>query len=174
MPVYKPEPVAEGDSVDGEDRPKKKYDLIPDGTWVDAVVSKVEEQEKPYKDDNDEPVRKVVFTFDFPYGGEDRKAWGETSTKWVYHSGCKLRQWAQEIFATDLPEEFVLNTDHLEGEKCQILIGVRTWDAGSKNGRSWDAGSKNFVQDVKRAGTNAVAPVTAAEPKKDEPYEDPF
>lgn len=173
MPVYKPEPVASG-TDDGDAAPKKQYDKIPAGTWLDAEVLAVDEVEKPYKDDDGNPVKKVEFTFGVQWNGDDRKVWGETSTKWVYHSGCKLRQWSQEIFATDLPEEFVLNTDHLVGEKCQILVGLRTWEAGSKDGRSWDAGSKNFVEDVKRAGSNAVAPVTAAEPKRDEPYEDPF
>jgi hypothetical protein len=172
MPVYQPEAVADGDV--GEDRPKKKFDLIPDGTWVDAVVSKVEEQTKPFNDDDGNPVKKVVFTFDFEYNGEERKTWGETSTKFVFHPGCKLRSWAQEILAADLPEEFVLNTDHLVGEKCQVRVGLRSWEAGSKDGRSWDAGSRNFADDVKRAGSQAVAPASVQTAVKDEPYEDPF
>lgn len=176
MPVYHPEAPANAGTEEGDDKPKKQYDQIPDGTWVDATVSKVDEVEKPYKDkETGDPVFKVEFTFDFTYNGEDRRLWGETSNKWVPHPGCRLRQWAQEILAADLPEEFVLNTDHLEGEKCQALVSVRTWEAGSNGTRSWNAGSKNYISDVKRAGSNVTAPAGAkAAPAKSEPYEDPF
>jgi hypothetical protein len=173
MATYKMEAPAEGSTDTGsdDDRPRKKFSIIPEGTWVDAEVLKVDEVEKPYKDDDGNPVKKVEFTFGFSWEGEDRKAWGETSTKFVYHPGCKLRNWAQEILSAELPEEFVLNTDHLEGGKCQVRLAVRSWDAGSKGDKTWAAGSKNYVDDVKRIGNGAVAaapaPAAAA-------YDDPF
>ncbi len=174
MPVYKPEAVAEGGDV-GSDGTRREYEKIPGGTWVDATVVKVAEETKPFKDDDGNEITKVAFTFEFQYGGQDRKAWGETSTKFVFHPNCKLRNWSQEILATDLPEEFVLNTDHLVGEKCQVLIGYREWEAGSKNGRSWAAGWKNFAEDVKRSGSNIVPDGAKAAPAPPaEAYDDPF
>ncbi len=166
MPVYKPEPVAETvDPVTGEVKAKKTFDVIPDGTWLPAKVLAIEEVEKPYKeDDGVTPVRKVEWTFGIAYEGQDRKAWGETSTKWVPHPGCKMRAWTQEILAADLPEEFVLNTDHLLNLQCEVMVGVRSWDTPTSKG------SKNFVADVKRASGN-TAPVPAAAGAG---YDDPF
>lgn len=174
MPIYTLEaPEGAEDVGSDEDRPKKKFTVIPEGTWVDAVVLAIDEVEKPYKDDDGIPVQKVEFTFGIAWEGEDRKAWGETSTKFVFHPGCKLRNWAQEILNAELPEHFVLNTDHLLNQKCQVRLGVRSWDAGSNEstGRSWAAGSKNFVDDVKRVGTESVTQAPAEKPAA---YDDPF
>lgn len=174
MPIYKPEAVeASIDPVTGETRVKKTYDLIPDGTELDAVVKAIEEVEKQYTDDDGKNVVKVEWTFETAYEGQDRKAWGETSNKWAPHPGCRMRAWAQEILAADLPEEFVLNTDHLLNLPCRIVVGVRSWEAGEKNGRSWNAGSKNYVSDVKRTRDGGAAGAPAA--TSDAPaYEDPF
>ncbi len=166
MPTYTLEAPTEGVNADGEVQQKKTFEIIEDGTWVDAKVLKIEEVEKPYKDDDGVPVRKVEFTFGFSWEGQDRKCWGETSTNFVFHPGCKLRNWAQEILVAELPEEFVLNTDHLETQPCRIQLGVRSWDTPKSKG------SKNFVEDVMRP---RGADLSSTAPKAETSFmEDPF
>lgn len=168
MPTYTLEtPAGEGEQGT-EDAPKRKYPIIEEDTWVDATVTAVNEVEKVYTDDDGVNVRKVEFEFGFEWEGQERKTWGETSTNFVFHPNCKLRNWAQEILVADLPEQFQLNTDHLVGQPCRIQLGVRSWNTPKSKGE------KNFAKDVMRPRGSAIsAPGEEAAAASTE-YVDPF
>lgn len=112
-----------------------------------AEVVSVRAVVAPFKDkETGEDVHQVEFKFVI----EDEGAWdgqnifGYTSTKFNTHPDCKLRNWSQEILATELPAGYRLDTDLLVGNGCRLVIGARERE---KNGETRIV---NFVKDVIR------------------------
>lgn len=120
-----------GDTFTLEESTGEEYELIPDGTIVEAKVAKVQVVTTKMIDEvTNEPVKQVEFTFlilDEPY--VDRKAWGRTSMKFTTHENCRLRAWVTEIMAVNsLPTGFRLDLDALVGNQCRIVLEVNTWE----------------------------------------------
>lgn len=139
-----------GAPTTGEDGDAPRtYELIPEKEILAAEVLDAAVKVMPYKDkETGDEVKKVVFKFkvmDSEY--EDRWVWGETSTSFVDHPGCRLRAWVGELLGTDvLPEGFSFNTDDLLDQSCRIVIGVRSWDDKTTGVKQY----RNFVADVLR------------------------
>lgn len=138
---------------------------LPDDTVMPAEVTRVKMEDKPYQDDDGRPVKKVVFKFKMrpdpssewaEHAGGDQ--YGETSTNFVDHPGCKLRNWAQAILTpgADLPPGYQLDTDVLVGKPCRIVIGLREY---TKKGET-EKRQTNFVKDV--LPPTGVSPQAAA------------
>lgn len=141
----------------------KVYPLIPEDTILEATLLEIKEEEKPFKDDDGLPVVKLAWTFQVVHDGLERKVWGETGRDFVQHPDCKFFTWTQEILGTELPRGFAIDTDNLIGEKCRLVIGVRSYIPKGKTEE--DRKHVNFVADVMRA--RGSAPAVALE-------EDPF
>lgn len=142
---------------------KKVYPIIPEDTILNVKVTRVEEELKPFKEDDGSDIVRVVFTFqvqDGPY--EKQRVWGETST--FFTSQSKLRQWASELYGTTLGDGFVLDTDDLVGKIARVQVGIRN----QKNGKQ-----RNFVKDVFRPRDAMVSAITAPT-QETTSYEDPF
>lgn len=125
---------------------------MDDDSIFGAEVISVKLAEKPYHEDKDDPtspkVKKIEFKFviqhpDSPFDGTN--VWGETGTRFNSHPDCKLKNWAQEIMATEFPIGYSLNTDVLIGGHCRVIVGRREYQ---KNGEDKVA---NFVKDVLRS-----------------------
>lgn len=134
----------------GEDGEPIVRELIPEKEILAAEVLNAEVKEMPYKDkETGEAVEKVVFKFKVVQAGDfaDRWVWGETSTNFVDHPGCRLRAWVGELLGTDvLPSGFTFNTDDLLDQSCRVVIGVRSWDDKTTGEKQY----RNFVSDVLR------------------------
>lgn len=165
MPTYKattPPPNA----GNGGSGPKKTYPTIPNGTELDATVIEVKERIAPFRDKvTQEPVKLTEYTFEVRHGDQDRRVWGEARAD-EWYPGSKHWSWVQEMLAQDLPDDFTLNTDHLEQTRCRIVVGVRNYT--DKEGTPRE---RNFVRDVKRS--RSAAPVYTP-PAKPEYSEEPF
>jgi hypothetical protein len=119
---------------------------IADGEIYAARVTNIRDVEKPYKDKDGNPVKKVEFKFqlvsDDPHDGTDM--WGETSTKFVAHDECKLRNWARSILARDLPIGYRLDTDELLDRACRVIVGLKEYPDKATG----EIKQRNFVRDV--------------------------
>lgn len=131
---------------------------IDDGEMFTATVRNVKLKEKPYKDDDGNPVKKVEFKFqiidDGPQDGVD--IWGETSTRFNTHPACRLLNWSEAILGRRLPPQYQLDTDDLYDQQCRILVGKQEWE---KDG---ETKFRNFVRDVIPT-RESMAAMTAAE-----------
>lgn len=118
---------------------------IEDDTIKVASVAGVKIKEKPYKDDDGNPVKKVEFHFVIADGSDHdgQPIWGETSTNFNNHPNCKLRNWACAILGTDLPVGYRLDTDVLIGNEVRAVIGLRDYTDKDGNPKQ-----HNFVKDV--------------------------
>lgn len=160
-----------GDTYTLEESTGEEYEIIPEGTIVEAKVTKIQTVTTKMTDENTgEPVKQVEFTFviqDEPY--VDRKAWGRTSTKFTTHENCRLRAWVTEIMAVNqLPTGFRLDTDALVGNQCRIVLEVNTWE-DKKAGPDPLTGetrykSNNRVKEVIRSRSAKAAYDPAEEP----------
>jgi hypothetical protein len=56
-----------------------------------------------------------------------------------------LKNWAQEILATEFPVGYRLDTDVLLAQKCRVVIGTREYE---KNG---EQRIRSYVKDVMRS-----------------------
>lgn len=155
----------QGGEPQGDNQTEKKvYPIIPEDTILNVKVTRVEEEIKPFKDDDGSDIVRVVFTFQVQDGEyEKQRVWGETSTFFTPLS--KLRQWASELYGTTLHDGFVLDTDDLVGKVARIQVGVRT----QKNGKQ-----RNFAKDVFRPRDAMVSAITESPAPKPDTYEDPF
>lgn len=125
---------------------------IEDDTIWPAEVIEVKIAEKKYREDKDDSnspfVKKVEFKFAVEQEGspwDGTNVWGETPTRFNTHPDCKLKNWAQEILATEFPPGFKLDTDVLKGNKCRIVVGQREYE---KDG---ETKKHNYVKDVLRS-----------------------
>jgi hypothetical protein len=135
---------------------------MEDDSIFTAEVATVKIVEKKYREDKDDPhsplVKKVEFKFvlEDPDGEYDgTPIWGETGTRFNSHPDCKLKNWAQEILATEFPVGYKLDTDVLLGQKCRVIIGANEWfkdvpvSADHPDGK--EKRIRNFVKDVMRS-----------------------
>lgn len=135
---------------------------MEDDEIFSAEVVTVKVVEKPYREDKDDPnspkVKKVEFKFvlEDPDGEHDGdNIWGETSTRFNSHPDNKLKNWAQEILATEFPVGYRLDTDVLIGQKCRVIIGAREWEkdvpVSAEHPTGKETRVRNFVKDVMRS-----------------------
>lgn len=116
MPVY-------------ENQEAPPQEAIPEHTILVMEIVDVKEVEKPWKDDDGNPVNRVEFSFVVrePEGEnsrfDGRKIWGETPTTFSRSDRCKLRAWAQEILSEKLGN--TLDTDILIGRRCRGVVHQR-------------------------------------------------
>lgn len=115
---------------------------IEDDTVVPAEVLKVALQIKPFKDDDGNEIKKVVFQFrvddpDSPHDGT--MLWGETYPSFTTHPRNRLRQWSEILLDTQLPPGYTLDTDSLIGTRCRLIVGLRKNLKGEE---------KNWVKDL--------------------------
>lgn len=142
----------EGYAGDGGGRVEREP--IPDGQIFEAELLALDEKPMKYKDGTpvlDKKTNEPVVTMNFKFkivGGEfdDRFVWGETGTVFYRHPECRFHNWVQELFGTELPLDFRLDTESLQGNRCRIVVGYETYTR--KDGTS---GWKNFVKDVLRS-----------------------
>lgn len=117
--------------------------LLDNYTILAAVVTKIEERETPFKDDDGNPQRQVNFTFKVSGGSddqvpEDRFFYGSTPTFWNNSDKCKLRQWAQSIANRIYAPGEPLDTDQLVNRPCKIVIGQKKKQNGDMVNRVID------------------------------------
>lgn len=161
MPNYTAAEAPEGYTGDF-----KPFTLIPDDTTLEARLVSVEEDTKPFNDDDGNPVVKLQWTFSTEYEGQERKAWGETNIDFVAHPDCRFYAWVQELVGADLPAGFTVNTDDLIGNECRITLGQRTYTPKSGPNKG-NKKTTNYVRDVMRSRA-AMASVTSE--VTDEPF----
>jgi hypothetical protein len=118
-----------------------------DGIFEAQCVSVTEITEKFTDKETGKPVVRMEFKFVIQDEGdwESTPVWGKTSKVFNEHENCKLKNWAEEILATELPVGFNLNTDDLVGNFCRVVIGQREYE---KNAETKIA---NYVKDVLRS-----------------------
>lgn len=145
---------------------------LPDDTIVSAKCLTVKLQEKPYTDDDGNKVTKVVFKFQIDEPDGQYQNWdgvtvyGETSTKFVDHPDCKLRNWAQSILATQFPTGFRLDTDVLQNESCRIVLELNEWE----DKKTGEPKQNNRVRDVMPARGRSMATPAGAGYPDEEPF----
>lgn len=121
---------------------------IPDGAIFEAQCVSVKQITEKFVDkETGKQVERMEFKFVIQDEGDfaDRPVWGKTSLIFSENENCKLRQWAEEILATEFPLGYQLDTDILVGNYCRIVVGAREYE---KNGENKVA---NFVSDVMRS-----------------------
>ncbi len=135
---------------------------LEDDSIVTATVVAVKTVEKPYKDDDGNPVKRVEFKFSISDGSahDGTNVWGDTSTKFVQHPECRLRNWSQAILGQELGVGYRLDTDLLVGHDCRINVGLKQYE---QNGQPKQ---RNFVKDVipSAAAINAMRAAPDEEP----------
>lgn len=159
MPEFVCEPSG-FEGGDDNDRPA----VIPEDEVLEAEVTRIKQITKPYKDDDNNDVKRVEFSFlvEDGQGYDGRRIKGDTPTTFSENEKCRLRNWAQEIMGVEIPSGFKLNTDDLEDSKVRIVVGQRKYTKDNEE-RIY-----NFVKDLMR--TKGGKPAT---PSKDW-VEDPF
>lgn len=119
---------------------------IPEGEFLPAVVESIEERESPWEDADGNKKMRMNFRFkvnEGPYKG--RVLFGDVPAIFDTYPGCHLRLWIQEIMGIDdLPVDTEIDTEHLVGLDCTIVVGARTKVIGEEKI------TKNFVSDVLR------------------------
>lgn len=122
-------------------------EIIENHTVVEAEVTKVEEQDSFFIDE-ETGLKKRQVGFEFTIrGGEfdGKRIWGTTPTTWSTDERCKLRIWAQEVLGCEIPAGVPLDTDDLTGKHCRVVVGLRT--------NKTTGIQKNFASDVMRSKT---------------------
>lgn len=126
---------------------------IEDGARYAATVASIKKKEKPFKDDNGQPVVRVEFHFkliaDDGHDGQD--IWGDTSTRFNSHPECRLKQWSEAILGMRLAPHFRLDTDMLLDRHCFVVISKREYE---KDG---EIKFRNQVRDVQPTTASAKA-----------------
>ncbi len=122
---------------------------IDDDTTLQAEVGVIQRVTKPFNDkETGKPVERVQFMFvvteDGPFHG--RKLRGETSPLFNQHPNCKMRNWVQEILATDLPAGFRFDPEAVRGSAVRVLVGKKVKPRTDGKG-DW---VENWVKDVWR------------------------
>lgn len=103
-------------------------------------------KEKPFKDDDGNPVKRVEFKFTLqdPGGPHDgNNLWGDTPVRFNTHPDCRLRNWSQALLGQELPAGFNLDLDMLLNQEARLVIGYKEY---KKNDGS--EGKRNFVKDL--------------------------
>jgi hypothetical protein len=107
------------------------------------------------KNRDGEEYDKLTFKFkiqqpDDPHDGQE--VYGDTSTKFVTHPGCKLYDWAGKILGKRIPAGYRLDTDQLLDQQCRIVVGYETYT--DKDGRDRE---RNWVRDIMPTRENMAA-----------------
>lgn len=138
---------------------------IDDGIVYVARVLGIKLKEKPYKDDDGNPVKKVEWKFKIISDDDqnDREIWGETSTKFVDHPDCKLKNWSEAALGRILPVGYRIDTDDCLDRDVRIRVGLREY---TKDGQDK---KHNFVADVLPTREN-VEKMKAQIDADDEPF----
>lgn len=118
--------------------------FIDDGKQYVARVVGIKLKEKPYKDDDGNPVKKVEWKFKIVSDDDQdgREIWGETSTKFVDHPDCKLKNWSEAALGKILPVGYRIDTDDCLDRDVRIRVGLREYE---KDG---ETKQHNYVADV--------------------------
>lgn len=107
---------------------------IDDGEIYNAQLVMTNVQERTFQGEPN-PVQRLGFKFriesDDAHDGQD--LWGETSTKFVNHPGCKLKSWAESLLGQELPAGYRLDIDTLLDRRCRIIVEKREY-ADKKTG----------------------------------------
>lgn len=115
---------------------------IEDGTIYEATVLNIGLRERKIRD---EDVKRIEFKFrlnaDDAHDGQ--LIWGSTSTRFIDHPNCKLKNWAEALLGRELPSGYRLNTDDLLERRCRVVISKREWT--NKDGEEQ---VRNEVRDV--------------------------
>lgn len=140
--------------------PAEGIELIPENDQVNVMLTKVEENNFVY---NDEEIEKLKWYFtvmdDGPWKGKD--IIGDTSQKFVAHPECKAYNWATVISGRNFPGGTQLDTDELLMMRCRILIGHKT----SKGGRVFM--NVKEVMPPRSDGTTIAAPDMTLDVERD-------
>jgi hypothetical protein len=115
---------------------------------LEATVLGIQRVTKPFNDDKGKPVEKMQFEFEISEDSEfkGRKIKGETSTNFTNHPNCRMRNWVQEILATELPAGFRFNPEAVRGSSVRIVVGKKVKPRRDGGGDWID----NSVKDVWR------------------------
>jgi hypothetical protein len=127
--------------------------LIPDDEVLQARITGVKQNKKPFTNDDGSEVWRMEFSFviedtQSPFDGT--RIWGDTPVTFNSHPDCKLRAWAQEILGLDMEPGFTLDTDQLVGLHCRVVVALRKY---KKDGEDKE---RNYVRDVMRARESHV------------------
>lgn len=118
---------------------------IEDGEIYNAELVHVNQSERQFQGEP-APVMRLGFRFrlesDDAHDGAE--LWGETSTKYVNHPGCKLKQWADALMGQELPAGYNLNTDTLLGRRCRVIVEKREYN----DRKTGEAKTLNKVREV--------------------------
>jgi hypothetical protein len=150
-----------------EETEESTWKPIENDTILRAKLIEMKTVTKNFKDDKTGlPVERVQLNFevtdpDSEFDG--RRVMGETSTNFVAHSKCKLYTWVQAMMGQQLPEGFVVNTDHLMGSEVNILVSKTTKPRADGQG-DW---VNNAVKSVMPLD---AGPVNAYNEYNDEPF----
>jgi hypothetical protein len=134
---------------------------IEDGEIYNAQLVQTNMRERNFPSEP-QPVKRVGWKFriesDDPHDGQD--IWGETSTKFVNHPGCKLKSWAEALLGQDLPAGYRLDVDTLLDRHCRVIVGKREYE------KEGETKTHNFVREVHPTRENmaAMAQAEPAEP----------
>jgi hypothetical protein len=140
---------------------------IDDGEIKSATVASVKVVEKPYVDDETgQKVKKVEFKFviNSDDAFDTQNLWGETGVRFNTHPDCKLRNWSSAILGTELASGFRLDTDHLVGNKCRIVIGLKEYEKDGQHKK------RNFVSDVMPSAEAMAGMSYASSAGAEEPF----
>lgn len=120
--------------------------FIEDDTIFRGKVAACKIDEKPWKDDDGNPVKAVSFRVKIidPGGAHDDGAvWGDTPTTLNSHPECKLRHWAEAALGMELPVGYKLDLDLLLDSDIRVVVGYKEYV--KKDG---SIGKRNFVKDL--------------------------
>ena len=134
---------------------RKEFPVIPEDTILRAEVVEVKQETKPFKDDDGNPVVKVVFQFKVTDDDFTRqRVWGETPVTFTNHPDCKLRSWMQEIMGGEIDVVGTkVNTDDLVGCECRIVVGNRSWTDKTTG----EVKRRHFAKDVLRSRSSSLS-----------------
>lgn len=122
---------------------------IPEDEILRAQITGIKVVTKPFKDENNEEIKRVEFAFVVTQSGsqyDGQKIWGDTPTRFNDHPDCRLRAWAQEALGGgELPKGFKLDTDALVGNEVRIVVAQKKYE---KDGQDK---VRNYVKDLLRA-----------------------
>ena len=114
--------------IKGE-KPAEGIDLIPENDQVNVMLTKIEENNFEYKE---EEIKKLRWYFTVMDEGDwkGKDITGNTSQKFVAHPDCKAYNWAAAISGRNYPAGSDFDTDEILTMKCRILIGHKTSSGG--------------------------------------------
>lgn len=150
-----------------EEREEGAWVPIPNNTVLAAKVVSVAKKLMPFTDKvTGEEVWKVEFKFQVTEEGQfnGRRIDGLTSTNFVEAEGCKLYQWVKALLGQEIPQGFTLDTDHLQGLECSILVKADKKPRKDGTGDFW----QQSVIDVRPAENRPVVAGSAFSGSYDE------